>query len=29
MDTMPTSLRALLFLNGIGLFILAISIGWI
>jgi hypothetical protein len=29
MDTMPTRLRALLFLNGIGLFLLAISIGWI
>ncbi|MCE9650922.1 MAG: hypothetical protein K8R18_14985 [Parvibaculum sp.] len=29
MDTMPTRLRALLFANGIGLFILAISIGWI
>jgi hypothetical protein len=29
MDTMPTRLRALLFLNGVGLFLLAISIGWI
>lgn len=29
MDKMPTRLRALLFLNGIGLFVLAISIGWI
>lgn len=29
MDTMPTRLRALLFANGVGLFILAISIGWI
>ena len=29
MLTMPNRLRALLLLNGIGLFILAISIGWI
>jgi hypothetical protein len=29
MDTMPTRLRALLFLNGVGLFLLAISIGWV
>ena len=29
MTEMPTRMRALLFLNGTGLFILAISIGWI
>tara|TARA_R110000868_G_scaffold71948_2_gene210047 strand:+ start:3240 stop:3737 length:498 start_codon:yes stop_codon:yes gene_type:complete len=29
MTDMPTRMRALLFLNGTGLFILAISIGWI
>lgn len=29
MTDMPTRMRALLFLNGVGLFILAISIGWI
>ncbi len=29
MTDMPTRMRALLFLNGTGLFVLAISIGWI
>ncbi|MDO8290252.1 MAG: hypothetical protein Q7T44_13635 [Parvibaculum sp.] len=29
MTEMPTRMRALLFLNGTGLFILAVSIGWI
>ncbi|MGV8995562.1 MAG: hypothetical protein ACOH12_01285 [Parvibaculaceae bacterium] len=29
MTEMPTRMRALLFLNGTGLFILAISIGWV
>ncbi|MDR3498824.1 MAG: hypothetical protein P4L72_06315 [Parvibaculum sp.] len=29
MDTMPTRLRALFFLNGVGLIALAVAIGWV